>query len=65
MLVTLESDHIISHQYVDVANRSATIDLKLPVIIPEFLYTATLINHMKCQIFRSRWQWFQKRDGGG
>ena len=29
MLVTMETDHVVSHQYLDVSNRTASIDLKL------------------------------------
>ncbi|MEI2738678.1 MAG: hypothetical protein V9F01_07825 [Chitinophagaceae bacterium] len=29
MLVTMETDHVISHQYVEVSNRTASVDLKV------------------------------------
>jgi len=44
MLVTLESDKMISYQYVNVDNRSASIDLKLSADhLPNVYVTATLI----------------------
>ncbi|MEP6700179.1 MAG: MG2 domain-containing protein, partial [Bacteroidota bacterium] len=44
MLVTMETDHVVSHQYVDVSNRTASVDLKLTADhIPNFYITATLI----------------------
>ncbi|MEO7922450.1 MAG: MG2 domain-containing protein [Chitinophagaceae bacterium] len=44
MLVTMETDHIISHQYVDVSNRTASVDLKLNADhVPNVYVTATLI----------------------
>ena len=44
MLVTLETDHIISHQMVEVSNRSASLDLKLTAEhVPNVYITATLI----------------------
>ena len=44
MLVTMETDHVISHQYVEVSNRDATLDLKLTGDhVPNVYITATLI----------------------
>jgi alpha-2-macroglobulin len=44
MLVTVENDKVISHQYVDVEKRSATLDLKLTAEhLPNAYITATLI----------------------
>ncbi len=44
MLVTLETDHVISHQYVDVNNRTASVNLKLDdKHVPNVYITATLI----------------------
>lgn len=44
MLVTLETDHVISHQYVDVNNRTASVNLKLDAKhVPNVYITATLI----------------------
>ncbi len=44
MLVTMETDQVISHQYVDVSNRSASIDLKLTGDhVPNVYITATWI----------------------
>ncbi|MGZ8537480.1 MAG: alpha-2-macroglobulin family protein, partial [Flavisolibacter sp.] len=44
MLVTLENDHVISYQYVDVNKRTASIDLKLSADhVPNIYVTATLI----------------------
>ncbi|MGN6163854.1 MAG: alpha-2-macroglobulin family protein [Flavisolibacter sp.] len=44
MLVTLETDHVVSYQYVDVAKRTASIDVKLDgAYIPNVYVTATLI----------------------
>ena len=44
MLVTMETDHVISHQYVEVSNRSASIDVKLTGDhVPNVYITATLI----------------------
>lgn len=44
MLVTMETDHVISYQYVDVSNRDAGIDLKLAgEHVPNVYITATLI----------------------
>ncbi len=44
MLVTMETDHVISYQYVDVNNRSASLDLKLSGDhVPNVYITATLI----------------------
>ncbi|PZR25836.1 MAG: hypothetical protein DI535_16805 [Citrobacter freundii] len=44
MLVTMETDHLISHQYVDVPERSASLDLKLTgEHVPNVYITATLI----------------------
>lgn len=44
MLVTMETDQIISHQVVEVSNRSASLDLKLAAEhVPNVYLTATLI----------------------
>ncbi len=44
MLVTMETDHVISYQYVEVSNRTATLDLKLSgEHVPNVYITATLI----------------------
>jgi len=44
MLVTVETDHVISYQYVNVDNRSASLDLKLAgEHVPNAYITATLI----------------------
>lgn len=44
MLVTMETDHVLSYQYVDVSNRSASLDLKLSGDhVPNVYVTATLI----------------------
>ena len=44
MLVTMETDHVVSYQYVDVANRTASVDLKLgSEHLPNVYITATLI----------------------
>jgi alpha-2-macroglobulin len=44
MLVTIETDHVLSYQYVDVAKKLATIDLKLTSEhVPNIYVTATLI----------------------
>ncbi|MEO6611897.1 MAG: MG2 domain-containing protein, partial [Chitinophagaceae bacterium] len=44
MLVTMETDHLVSHQYVEVSNRSASVDLKLNADhVPNVYITATLI----------------------
>lgn len=44
MLVTVENDKVISHQYIDVDKRSATLDLKLTAEhLPNAYITATLI----------------------
>ncbi len=44
MLVTMETDHILSHQYVDVSNRTASVTLKLgSEHVPNVYITATLI----------------------
>jgi alpha-2-macroglobulin len=44
MLVTMETDHVISHQYVEVSNRTASLDLKLSADhLPNAYITATLI----------------------
>lgn len=44
LLVTMETDRLISHQYVDVEERSASIDLKLSSEhVPNVYITATLI----------------------
>lgn len=44
MLVTTETDHVLSYQYVDVANRTASLDIKLgSENVPNVYVTATLI----------------------
>ena len=44
MLVTLETDHVISYQYVDVSNRTASLDIELEgKHVPNIYITATLI----------------------
>ena len=44
MLVTMETDHVVSYQYVDVSNRTASLDLKLTGDhVPNVYITATLI----------------------
>jgi alpha-2-macroglobulin len=44
MLVTLETDHVVSYQYVNVENRTASIDLPLSTEhLPNVYVTATLI----------------------
>lgn len=44
MLVTLETDHVVSHQYVNVENRSASVDIPLTAEhLPNVFVTATLI----------------------
>lgn len=44
MLVTIETDHVLSYQYVDVSNRTASVDLKLSGDhVPNAYITATLI----------------------
>ncbi|NML22798.1 alpha-2-macroglobulin family protein [Pseudoflavitalea sp. G-6-1-2] len=44
MLVTMETDHVVSHQYVNVENRTASVDLKLTSEhLPNVYVTATLI----------------------
>ncbi|HEX4878149.1 MAG TPA: MG2 domain-containing protein [Chitinophagaceae bacterium] len=44
MLVTMETDHVVSHQYVEVSNRTASVDLKLTAAhVPNVYITATLI----------------------
>ncbi|MFZ9388058.1 MAG: alpha-2-macroglobulin family protein [Chitinophagaceae bacterium] len=44
MLVTTETDHIITHQTIEVSNRTASLDLKLSgEHVPNFYITATLI----------------------
>ncbi|HLG40161.1 MAG TPA: MG2 domain-containing protein, partial [Chitinophagaceae bacterium] len=44
MLVTMETDHVISYQYVDVSKRNASVDLKLTgEHVPNVYITATLI----------------------
>lgn len=44
MLVTIETDHVLSYQYVDVARKLASIDLKLTSeYVPNIYVTATLI----------------------
>ncbi|MEK7225769.1 MAG: MG2 domain-containing protein, partial [Bacteroidota bacterium] len=44
MLVTMETDHVVSHQYVDVSNRTAEVNLKLNGDhVPNVYITATLI----------------------
>jgi hypothetical protein len=44
LLVTMETDHVVSYQYADVVNRSASLDLKLTGDhVPNVYITATLI----------------------
>ncbi len=44
MLVTLETDHVVSYQYVDVAKRTASLDIKMnSEYMPNVYVTATLI----------------------
>lgn len=44
MLVTMETDHVVSYQYVEVSNRTASVDLKLSSDhVPNVYITATLI----------------------
>lgn len=44
MLVTVETDHLLSYQYVEVSNRDASVDLKLSSeYVPNAYITATLI----------------------
>ncbi|OSZ80703.1 hypothetical protein CAP36_05480 [Chitinophagaceae bacterium IBVUCB2] len=44
MLVTMETDHVVSHQYVEVNNRTANLNLKLDSKhVPNVYITATLI----------------------
>ncbi len=44
MLVTVETDHVLSYQYVDVAKRTATLDLPMSAAhVPNVYITATLI----------------------
>ena len=44
MLVTMETDHVLSYQYVDVANRTASLDLKTNgEHVPNVYVTATLV----------------------
>ncbi|MGH2552805.1 MAG: alpha-2-macroglobulin family protein, partial [Chitinophagaceae bacterium] len=44
MLVTMETDHVVSHQYLDVSNRTASVDLRLNSDhVPNVYITATLI----------------------
>jgi len=44
MLVTMETDHVVSYQYVKVSNRTASLDLKLSGDhVPNVYITATLI----------------------
>ncbi|MCR6719971.1 MAG: MG2 domain-containing protein [Chitinophagaceae bacterium] len=44
LLVTMETDHVLSYQYVDVVNRSASVDLPLSgKHVPNVYITATLI----------------------
>lgn len=44
MLVTMETDHVVSYRYVDVSNRNANVDLKLSGDhVPNVYITATLI----------------------
>lgn len=44
MLVTMETDHVVSYQYVEVSNRTASVDLKLNAEhVPNVYITATLI----------------------
>ena len=44
MLITMETDRVVSYQYVDVSNRTASVDLKLKgEHVPNVYITATLI----------------------
>lgn len=44
MLVTMETDHVVSYQYLDVSNRTASLDLNLTgEHVPNVYITATLI----------------------
>jgi len=44
MLVTMETDHVVSHQYVEVSNRTASLDLNVTADhVPNVYITATLI----------------------
>ncbi len=44
MLVTMETDHVVSYQYVDVSNRNAKVDFKVDgKHVPNVYITATLI----------------------
>lgn len=44
MLVTVETDKVLSHQYVEVSNRTASVDLKTSAgFVPNVYITATLI----------------------
>lgn len=44
MLVTMETDQVVSHQYVDVSNRTVSVDLKVNAEhVPNVYITATLI----------------------
>lgn len=44
LLVTMETDHVLSYQYVEVSNRTASLDLKLKgEHVPNVYITATLI----------------------
>ncbi len=44
MLVTMETDHVVSYQYADVSNRNTSLDLKLTgEHVPNVYITATLI----------------------
>jgi uncharacterized protein YfaS (alpha-2-macroglobulin family) len=44
LLVTTETDHVLSYQYVDIANRTASVDLKMSADeVPNVYITATLI----------------------
>jgi uncharacterized protein YfaS (alpha-2-macroglobulin family) len=44
MLVTVETDHVLSYQYLDVARKTASLDLKLTgAFVPNVYVTATLI----------------------
>ncbi len=44
MLVTVETDHVVSYQYIEVSNRTASLDLKLSGDhVPNAYITATLI----------------------
>jgi uncharacterized protein YfaS (alpha-2-macroglobulin family) len=44
MLVTMETDHVVSYKYVDVSNRTASVDLNLTGDhVPNVYITATII----------------------